>query len=134
MTRACVACGTEFIAQRSTRRFCSDRCRQRNRLHPSLSVASARELTPGPVYEATARDLEAAGRVNGSRGAMALVLALRIDSGDDNGHGMVAMIKEHGRILAEALKDAPKSWTPLDELRRRRAVKSRPAPNPRRQT
>lgn len=40
MIKRCEICGREFVARRSTARFCSNRCRQRNhqRRHPERGI------------------------------------------------------------------------------------------------
>lgn len=78
---------------------------------------------PGTVYDATLAELTAAGRVTTTLGAKALALAARIDAGADTGSALAAMVKQHDVTMAEAVKGAQVTASPLDELRRRRDAK-----------
>lgn len=69
---------------------------------------------PPRVEEATRRELSAAGQVDSWRGALALLLARRIDAGRDEGDDLAALHDALTDTLAAALR-------PVDELRARRA-------------
>lgn len=47
MIKACAICGAEFVAQRSTAKYCSERCRQR--AFRNGGVPFTGELAPVPV-------------------------------------------------------------------------------------
>ena len=53
MTAPCMVCGAQMTARRSTRRFCSTRCRMENYRNQGLSVTAASVATPAPVSTVT---------------------------------------------------------------------------------
>lgn len=122
--RRCDFCGTAYIAQRSSSKYCSSTCRVR---------ASAAKTSPDaePVSEGTTRAtqaaLEAANRLDDPSGQAALVLARRIDQNTDNGSGMAALVREHRTTLQAALANAHENADPIDQLRTMRDAKRRRA-------
>ena len=91
----------------------------------TCSPSRARKVTelPPPVSAGTAdavrAELEAAGRSDTSLGRAAVVLAERVDSGQDAGSGLAALVKQLSVTLGEALEGSAAA-SPLDELRERR--------------
>jgi hypothetical protein len=127
--RRCDHCGETYSAARPSSKFCGPTCRQRHRRNPELASQPSDDvatLVPTPaagVYGATRAELDAADRAGTSLGAKALALAARIDSGMDTGSALAALVKQHDATMAEAVKGAQVSASPLDELRRRRDAK-----------
>jgi len=126
--RQCDHCGTTYEAARPSSKFCGPTCRQRHRRNPELASAApvaavASIPAPAGVLVATRAELDAAGRSTTSLGAAALALAARIDSNLDTGSALAALVKQHSATVAEAVKGAQVSASPLDELRRRRDLK-----------
>jgi glycerate-2-kinase len=119
----CEFCGKDYHAQRMTSRFCSEDCRKRN--HQSKPRAPESPIVavdnPESILATTRAQLEAAGRVDTPSGQVALLLAARLDANvRESGMGIAAIVREHSRTLAEALKNAKQAADPVDELRERR--------------
>lgn len=75
---------------------------------------------------ATAAKLAKAERVDSPEGQAALILAARIEMSvisAETGAGLASLVKQYHATMAEALKDAAKGTSPLDELRSRRERK-----------
>jgi hypothetical protein len=124
----CARCGQPFEAKRSTAKFCGGKCRalaakERSRGVVVTPIEAPAADASGLVYGATRSELEAADRLSTSLGAKALALAARIDSGQDTGSALAALVKQHDATMAEAVKGAQVAASPLDELRRRRDAK-----------
>jgi hypothetical protein len=133
---ACQVCGKEFEAARRTAKFCGSGCRVKAHRAPGTTApaapaaapaASSEEPAPqlpipGGLYEATERELQAAGRTHTAGGQAALVLAGMLDNRSplDGGSAIAAMIREHRNTLAAAVAGAQKSADPLDELAEQR--------------
>jgi hypothetical protein len=85
----------------------------------------APERRVGGVERTTAKELEAAGRLDTPAGQMCLVLARRIDSpGLDTGSAVSTMVARLEALLATATKGVGKATAPQqlqDELAARRA-------------
>jgi hypothetical protein len=147
MYRICALCGREFIAQRATAKYCGSSCRakrstrnKRLKTHGGVAeefsspvkvgaVAPITNPTPtksGSVFDATQQALVQAGRLNSPQGAIALVLAGRLDdSALDTGNGVVALSKELDRLLCSILNAAERAIPDeLDELQARRRAKA----------
>ena len=132
----CQKCGGPIPRQNGpggVRKFCP-RCSPKRIRKPRVEAAPARpvvtagRVTSGDrpnVTAATQRELEAAGiPLDGVDGLLLLLLARRIDSGDESASGLVALVKVHAEIMAEALAQAqPPDTNPLEEIRRLRAVR-----------
>lgn len=126
--RPCDCCGEPYEALRLTSRFCSARCRVRNQRNPKPVAESPRPSAPvgasGAIEAATRAELAAAGRSDSPSGQIAVLLAARLDRNDrESGMGVAAVVREHGRVLADALKGARVAADPVDELRARRDSK-----------
>lgn len=123
----CEACGSPFVAKRPDARFCRDACRKKaSRVAPPVVVGLPIADVPegGALTRATTAELDAAGRLESSAGAAALVLARRIDgSAADTGSAVAAMVREHRAALIEALRGAKAAEDPIDQLRQRREQK-----------
>ena len=125
-SRACDVCGATYEARNSRSRFCGDHCRKRAR----RSVVTALPTNPLPIdiTTATRRELEAVGRAESALGVVALVLAGMLDSppASVSGSQFAALVREHSRCLAGAVKDArpvDDSDDVLVQLRKRRDAK-----------
>jgi hypothetical protein len=79
MTAPCMVCGAQMEARRSTRRFCSTRCRMENYRNPVLSVTAASVGTPAPVSTATPRVPQAATALRQPLAAIAAGIATPAD-------------------------------------------------------
>lgn len=83
----------------------------------------AADPEPESVLDATRQLLTRTRRTGTPGGQAALVLARRIDMGDDSGSSIAALVKQLQATLAEVTRDADTTTSPLDELRARRAQK-----------
>lgn len=127
MTRSCDRCGTSYEATRSTSKYCGSNCRaevSRSRKRgevvtpfPAVPVAAP---TGGAVVLATTARLDTAERLDTPLGRAAVALAERIDSGQDHGAAVAAMVRELRATLGEALEGAPRQSDVVDELQERR--------------
>jgi hypothetical protein len=125
MERACVICGTGFVARNSRRRFCSDRCRKRAVRGGFVAAVSAAEPRtpsgPGAVEQATGEVLRAVGRLGTPLGQVAVVLARRLDHpGADTGSALSAVARQLQVAMEAVTADVRPAMDPLDELRARR--------------
>jgi endogenous inhibitor of DNA gyrase (YacG/DUF329 family) len=130
MMRKCDLCGASYVAQRSSSRFCSPRCRSRNggaprQRHVVLSVTS--DATDGDggasLLDAVRSELAAADMTNSALGQLALLLAGKLSDPHDTAAGIAAVSKELSRVMTAALRGVHVSTDPLDELQKRRHVK-----------
>ncbi len=124
---ACLDCGGALPprgvgAPRKRCVVCSPPRRSKAKRAPVVRLPAAKP-EPESVYDATERALSEAGRLGTPGGQAALVLAARIDSREDSGAGIAAMVKQLQATIAEVTKDARTTVSPLDELRARRARK-----------
>ena len=92
---------------------------------PKLVPLPVAEPEPESVFDATRQVLRRADRIGTPAGQAALVLAMRLDSGEDSGSGMAALAKQLQAMIAEVTRDAKTTTSPLDELRARRAAKKK---------
>lgn len=99
--------------------------RTTRKTRPTIVPPPPPDPEPESVFEATRQVLRNAGRMGTPAGQAALVLALRLDSGEDSGSGLAALAKQLQSTIAEVTKDAKTTTTPLDELRARRAAKKK---------
>jgi len=92
---------------------------------PSAKVVPLRDdpEPPHTITEATRRQLAEVGREHSPMGMTALVLAGKLDRGEDSGSGMAALARQLAATIQEATRDAKQAASPLDELRARRAAK-----------
>ncbi len=66
-------------------------------------------------------ELTAAGMLDSHQGQAALLLARRMESGDDTGAALAQMVRQLRETMASALSSAvPDEVDPVDELRARR--------------
>jgi hypothetical protein len=80
MTAPCMVCGAQMKARRSTRRFCSTRCRMENYRNPGLSVTEASVAPPIPVSTATPSVPRAATSPGGGLAAIAVGISTPADT------------------------------------------------------
>lgn len=120
MTVTCQACGKPIEAQRSTRKFCDDRCKKQHQ-------RGAKEDTPAPsgLVRAVTKDLTAAGVLDTPAGQQALDLATRMVHGSakDTGSAYAAMSRELSRALQEAKSEMQEQGDFLDELAEKRQAR-----------
>lgn len=121
MTKACAQCGAPLPVQtgRGRRRTKCANC--------SPSRVSKPKTTPPPMaspskglLDATRAELETAGRASSSAGQAALLLAERIEFGENTGSAVAQMVRQLHDTMTRALADAEIASDPVDELRARR--------------
>jgi len=125
MQRPCGSCGEPYEAKRSDSRFCGDRCKKRAQRGHTAPVAvpiAMPVLSSDKAVASVQRELEAAGRTDTYLGALALVLAARID-GSKAVMGFAALAKELRVTMDAALAGVTVVADPVDELRSRRDAK-----------
>jgi hypothetical protein len=117
----CESCGRRFPAKSTRARFCSSTCRSRaHRRRP--------DPPPGPptTFEiSTWVELERLKRLDSMLGHQAMLVA-RAMAGQ-HGSALVALSKEHSRLMASIGSHLVVGSDPLDEIGRRRALKARRA-------
>lgn len=139
----CATCGENFVAKRSTARYCSTPCRVRAHrtkpipLPPVVQIATAKKQSQGKgrgksppdadgpsptsVEAAVLSELEKAERTGTVMGQAALVLARRLDHPTlDTGSAVSSLVKQLSSTLDAALAGTSVAEDPVDELRRRR--------------
>jgi hypothetical protein len=141
MVGNCAFCSKEFRAKRSDAKTCSQRCRDQQKARNKINKQSGgRQIagqvglvspipSPSPdrpslVFDVTQQALVKAGRLGTPLGAMALLIAGRLDNSVvDTGSGVVALSRELDRLLAGVLaQNEPPDE--LDELEKRRREKA----------
>lgn len=133
MTSTCECCGREYVAKRSTSRFCSDVCRMRSKRGgsaPKLRVVKAGD-SPTRKHDSSLLgsvmiELEQMGHLETAGGRIAITLATRLDNPDstDSGSAVASLTRELRAVLAELASRKVASADPMDELRRRREQRS----------
>lgn len=121
----CHGCGETFQAKQSNARWCSSKCRMR------VSRGSRPALTPVPdlppdqqgVTRAVMAALEKAGECDTVNGALALLLARRIDADTDTAAGKATLARELQKVMEAVSRTGRVEGDFLDELRRRREAK-----------
>lgn len=138
--KECEQCGTQFVARKSTAKYCSGNCRtraSRNRTAAGINsagqpAASAQPKASGGVVLVAGeglvaqvqRELEDAGRLDTVLGQQALVLAQRMRVvSPDTGSSLSAISKELRTVMAQALDGVAIEGDPIDEVTRRREAK-----------
>lgn len=139
----CATCGNNFVAKRSTAKFCSTPCRVRaHRTKPAplpkvVQMATAKKQSQGKgrgksppdedptdlatVEAAVLSELAKAGRTGTVMGQSALVLARRLDQPSiDTGSAVSSLVKQLSSTLAAALAGAVVEADIVDEVRQRR--------------
>lgn len=124
--RACPVDGTPLTG-RADQRYCSERCSKKARRARVVNLDAARPepTSDGPMTRQIRAELEAAGRTDSWLAASALMLAGRLDSGQEPGTAVKGLNAELRATMAEALRGVARSSVSAmrDELaeRRRRA-------------
>lgn len=121
--RSCEVCSLEFEAARPNARYCSPA----HRTQASRDRARARtqdldaQAQDGFVTRATRRELTEGDRADTAAGLAALALAHRIDHAErETGSSFAAVVREHRRTLADALRNLIPKGDAVDELKRKR--------------
>lgn len=122
-------CGTVFQARSAKARYCSDRCRKRKgKADAVVELLALTADEPGPVAEATARELIEAGRLDTALGQACMAMAHRLDRpGVDTGSALAAVAARLEGLLASATKGVGKPTAPQmlrDELAERRTKRA----------
>jgi hypothetical protein len=117
---ACVVCTSGFEAQRSTAKYCSNRCRVRGQRGTKPPKKAQRGLVA-----AVRGELDAHGVLATSTGEQAVAVAARMTGATaDTGSSFAALSRELSRLRDEALAGASRKADPLDELAKRREDKA----------
>lgn len=128
MEAFCQVCGVGFEARRASAKYCGATCRQRARRHPGARPASATEVADASgLYDATREELERAGVVDTVLGQLTLQLARRVATAGPAESGFSTLVKEFRATRGEALKKSEAAGDPVDEVKRKRAEKTRQA-------
>lgn len=98
-----------------------DKCRPTRSKQPLAVIVPVD--TSGRMADLTRAQLDDAGRLDTPRGGAAMTLAERIDSGQDAGSSLAALVKQYHATLDLALEGVSVVASPVDELRARRAAK-----------
>lgn len=120
--RQCEACGKP-ITGRATKRFCGTTCRTRVSKGTVVRLSQdALAEHEGKLTAAVRAELAEVGRVGSALGVAALVLAARIDSGQEPGSAVSGLSRELRATLAEATRGTVRSSVAQmrDELAARR--------------
>lgn len=105
MRVTCGSCGDVFEARRKNAKYCSDRCRQHGRRHPTDHDATDPEEQPeSSLVAELRRDLEEAGRLDTFAGQLAIELARKVSAVEAT--GVSGLSKELRVVRAEALAGA----------------------------
>jgi hypothetical protein len=144
MVGNCAFCGQQFRAKRSDAKTCSQRCRDgqkaRNKINKQSRggqiagqvglippIPSPNPDRPSLVFDVTQQALVKAGRLGTPLGAMALVIAGRLDNSVfDTGSGVVALSRELDRLLVSvvAQNEEPDELDELESRRREKAARA----------
>ena len=125
--RSCSKCGAPLPLQtgRGQRRKMCATCsppRQRNRKKPKVApAATAKATVQRSVVASVTAELTEAGMLDSHQGQAALLLAHRLESGEDTGAAMAQMVRQLRETMAAALASVePDEVDPVDELKARR--------------
>ena len=75
---------------------------------------------PPRLHASTRRELESVGQVDSSRGQAALLLARRIETCEDAGSAVAALVREWRATMDAAMSAGTSVADPVDELQARR--------------
>lgn len=122
--RVCPVDGTP-LSGRADQRYCSERCSKKARRQQAvvpLRTPDAPRTERPSLAASVLKDLQAAGKESSTLGVAALLLAERLDGGQEPGSMHTQLNKELRATLAEALKGSAKSSVTAmrDELAERR--------------
>lgn len=122
----CGTCGTWFVAQRKTAKYCSSTCRVQASRSPAKKT-KAKPRRRGPTFESATRDeLKRLGKLSTMLGQQAIVLARRMSDETETGSAIAALSREHSRIM-EALGATVPPQDEVGSARDRREAKLRAA-------
>lgn len=132
VTVTCGQCGESFEAERQTRKYCGDRCRQQARRRTSESEAAeiVEAIAGVPLVDLlgqTRADLEEMNKTDTVLGQQALVVATRMTSAKDTGSAIAALSRELDRIMLRLRSGASAQEDEVGSARRRRDEKRRQA-------
>lgn len=84
-------------------------------------VAKATHSSKHGVVASVTAELRGAGMLDSHQGQAALLLAKRLQSGEDTGAAMAQLVRQLGQTMASAMAAAqPDEADPVDELRAKR--------------
>jgi len=125
--RMCVDCGRPLPKQtgKGRRRIYCERCspprRQKKDITPPTAVPSQWE--PQTCESVTRAALEKVDRLNTPMGMAAIALANAIDSGQESGSGLAAVVARLDATIESATADVREHGDPVDDLVKRRRAK-----------
>lgn len=121
--RTCTKCGAQIPLQTGRgmrRKYCQTCSPSRKKPQKPGKPAQAPTARRSVVSVVTA-ELTEAGMLDSHQGQAALLLAQRLESGDDTGAALAQMVRQLRETMASALSSAvPDEVDPVDELRARR--------------
>lgn len=128
MVKACAQCGKEFLAQRSSAKFCSTSCRVRSHEGVPAAVglsAAAAPAADGELVLSVIARVELAGMSGSPDGLAAVVLARAFEANVSSSNG-AALYRQFTVAMDRIEVRVPKQGG-MDELRLRRDRKQRSA-------
>lgn len=121
--RTCAKCGALLPIQvgRGRRRTKCVTCSPPRKSTRRAPVATLPAVDGESLVDATVAELERAGVESSALGRAALLLARRIESGQDGGSAVASLVKQWQDTMARATAGAePQAVSTLDQLRQRR--------------
>lgn len=125
MERTCQRCGKAFTAGPRAL-YCGSTCRARaseDRRSGTTSPPAAmpqRGSSGQALADRVRAELDAAGRLGTTAGETALLLARRLEAGDDAGSAVASLARQLLATMSEALRDSQQAADVVDELSARR--------------
>lgn len=121
MLKQCAKCGGPLPVQtgRGRRRTKCEMCAPSRGTKTSSQPIVAAPPRSG-LLAATRAELDAAGRAGSHAGQAAILIAERIEFGDNSGSAVAHMVRQLHDSMSRAMADAAVEVDPVDELRSRR--------------
>lgn len=122
--RSCERCGAPIPLQKGRgmrRKYCQTCSPSRKKPQKPGKPAQKAANTSRSVVAVVTAELTDAGMLDSHQGQAALLLARRLESGDDTGAAMAQMVRQLQQTMASALASVePAEADPVDELKARR--------------
>lgn len=122
MSKACAKCGGPLPVQtgRGRRRTKCESCSPSRVASPKTTTRPKVPASTKGLLAATRAELEAAGRESSHAGQAALLIAERVEFGENSGSAVAQMVRQLHDTMTRALADVTVEADPVDELRQRR--------------
>lgn len=122
MTKSCAKCGGPLPVQtgRGRRRTKCESCSPSRVAKPKTTARPTAPSSADGLLAATRAELDAAGRAGSHAGQAALLLAERVEFGENSGSAVAQMVRQLHDTMTRALADVVAEVDPVDELRSRR--------------